>query len=73
MYLPEIPRQPSPPMRWGLVVIVAVFTLVTAIVVTRVEAAPGYRPPDNQTIAIAVRNLERKVEKLEARIKRLER
>jgi hypothetical protein len=32
-----------------------------------------YRPPDNQTIAVAVRALENRVARLEARIRRLER
>lgn len=33
----------------------------------------GYVPPDNQTIAVAVRNLEEKVQRLEKRIRTLER
>jgi len=76
MNLPEI-DYPRPPMRWGLICGSILLTLVLAGAclaggryVAQFGAVP---PPDNWTIARAVRDLEAKVEKLEKRVKELER
>lgn len=60
------------PTRRGLVSIALAVTLLLGAVAVGADRL-GYRPPDNQTIAIAVRALENRVARLEARVRRLER
>lgn len=74
MRLPELPYTP-PAINWRVIVWTLVATVVMAGIVFSAPPQPryGYRPPNNQSIALAVRDLEIKVRKLEARIRRLER
>jgi len=81
MNLPNLPNQyepkgPSMKIFWytclGFALMVASVT-VTEAQVQKYGARPGVRVPNNLTIARAVRDLEFKVKRLEAKVWRLER